>query len=231
MQRARRPRIVDLTRTISHEMPNFPGEPRPGFIRFGDLGDIGFRCHQILMPTHFGTHADAPSHFLPSGRPIARMRPDAYVGPAALLDVRRRPDATRVTRTDLERAWERAWERARPGGEPVRRVVVNTGWAERATGARYFRGFPGLTREAATWLVRSKRVTLVGLDLPSVHPTDYRRVHVILFRGNVAVVEGLVRLGEVRVSRFFLVALPLPFAGLDGSPVRALAILGDPSVL
>jgi kynurenine formamidase len=76
-----------------------------------------------------------------------------------------------------------------------------------------------------------RNLTLVGLDLPSVHPTDYRRVHVILFRGNVAVVEGLVRLGEVRVSRFFLVALPLPFAGLDGSPVRALAILGDPSVL
>lgn len=221
--RAGQPRIVDLTRPITHEMLNFPGEPRPGFVRFGDLGDLGFRCHQVLMPTHFGTHADAPSHFLAAGRPIDRMPPTAYVGSAVLVDVRRRPDPARITRDDLARAW--------PGGPPVRRAVVRTGWAERVTGARYFRGFPGLTREAARWLVRQKRLALLGLDLPSVHPTDYSRVHRILFQGGVAVVEGLVRLAEVRASCFFLVALPLPLRGLDGSPVRALAIVGDPAAL
>jgi kynurenine formamidase len=62
-----RPRLVDLTRRITHEMLNFPGEPRPGFIAFGGLADTGFRCRQVRMPTHFGTHADAYSHFLPAG--------------------------------------------------------------------------------------------------------------------------------------------------------------------
>lgn len=61
--------------------------------------------------------------------------------------------------------------------------------------------------------------TLVGLDLPSVHPTDYRRVHAILFRGNVAVIEGLVRLGEVRASRR-PGRLAGPGAGDPGRPVR-----------
>jgi hypothetical protein len=37
------PRVVDLTRPITHEMLNFPGEPRPGFIAFADLSDVGFR--------------------------------------------------------------------------------------------------------------------------------------------------------------------------------------------
>ena len=49
-------RIVDLARPITHERPNFPGEPRPGLIHFAD---IGFRCKHVLMPTHFGTHIDA----------------------------------------------------------------------------------------------------------------------------------------------------------------------------
>lgn len=216
-------RIVDLTRRITHEMPNFPGEPRPGFVRFGELGDLGFRCHQVLMPTHFGTHADAFSHFLPAGRPIDRMRPGPYIGPAVLLDLRRRPDPRRISRADLIRAW--------PAGAAARRVVLRTGWAERAAGARYFRGFPGLSREAAAWLVRARRAVLLGLDLPSVHPTDYARVHQVLFRGGVAVVEGLVNLDRVAAGRFFFVGLPLPLAGLDGSPVRALAILGNPDDL
>lgn len=223
MPRATRPRIIDLTRKITHEMPNFPGEPRPGFIRFGDLADIGFRCRQVVMPTHFGTHTDAYSHFLATGLPIDRMRPDQYVGPALLLDLRRRPDPKRITRADLVRAW--------PEGSRVGRIVLNTGWGARARGARYFKGFPGLTREAARWLVRSKGIVMLGLDLPSVHPTDYKRIHEILFRGGVAVVEGLVNLGKVAATRFFFVGLPLPLAGLDGSPIRALAILGEPSRL
>ncbi len=220
LTRDARPRIVDLTRTITHEMRNFPGEPQPGFIRFSDLRQLGFRCHQVVMPTHFGTHADAWSHFLAAGRPIDRMRPEAFVGPALLLDLRRRPEAGRIARTDLEGVW--------PRGEPARRVVLNTGWAQRARGTRYFHGFPGLTRDAARWLV-SRRVILLGLDLPSVHPEDYRRVHEILFRGGVAVVEGLVRLDRVPGRRFFFVGLPLPFRGLDGSPVRAVAILDAPT--
>jgi kynurenine formamidase len=204
-------------------MPNFPGEPRPGFVKFGDLNELGFRCHQVLMPTHFGTHADAYSHFLTNGLPIDRMRPAAYVGPAILLDVRCRRNPTRVTRQDLERAW--------PVGIKGARVLIRTGWAEGTRGTAYFKSFPGLTAEAATWLARERKVLLLGLDLPSVHPTDYARVHRILFRADVAIVEGLVRLEEVTEPRFFFVGLPLPLRGLDGSPIRALAILGPPDDL
>jgi kynurenine formamidase len=125
MARTRKPRVVDLTRRITHEMLNFPGEPRPGFIRFSGLDDLGFRCRQILMPTHFGTHTDAYSHFLPAGRTIDRMAPTQYMGPALVLDVRKRPDPTTVTRKDLEVACRRESERAAscsiPAGENGRR--------------------------------------------------------------------------------------------------------------
>ncbi len=80
MARTRKPQVVDLTRRITHEMLNFPGEARPGFIRFSGLDDVGFRCRQILMPTHFGTHTDAYSHFLPAGRTIDRMAPSSMWG-------------------------------------------------------------------------------------------------------------------------------------------------------
>jgi kynurenine formamidase len=213
-------RVIDLTMKITHEMRNFPGEPRPGFIHFGDLGDIGFRCHQILMPTHFGTHTDAYSHFLPDGLPVDRMAPVQYVGLAAVLDVRKRPDASRVTRRDLETAW--------PAGSRARRVLVNTGWGERVKGPGYFKDFPGIELEAARWLIRRK-VIMLGLDLPSVHPKEYKAVHRLLFRAGIAVTEGLVNLSRLPRGEVFFVGLPLPLKGLDGSPIRAVAIVGDPT--
>ena len=219
MAKTKMPRIVDLTRKITHEMLNFPGEPRPGFIAFGGLADIGFRCCQILMPTHFGTHTDAYSHFLPAGRTIERMALTQYVGPAAVLDVRTRPDFARVTRKDLEAAW--------PGNAASRRALLNTGWGDRAKGPAYFKDFPGLEPEAARWLIRRK-VVMLGLDLPSVHPKKYKAVHELLFRGGVAVTEGLANLSRLPRGEVFFVGLPLPLAGLDGSPIRAVAIVGDP---
>lgn len=220
MAKRRRVRIIDLTRKITHEMLNFPGEPRPGFIHFGGLGDIGFRCNQILMPTHFGTHTDAYSHFLPDGLPMDRMRPAQYVGPAAVLDVRKRPNPARVTRPDLETAW--------PAGSRARRVLVNTGWGDRVKGSAYFKDFPGIEAEAARWLIRRK-VIMLGLDLPSVHPKEYKAVHKLLFRAGIAVTEGLINLSRLPRDEVFFAGLPLPLAGLDGSPIRAVAIVGDPS--
>jgi kynurenine formamidase len=219
MSKPRPAKLIDLTRKITHEMFNFPGEPRPGFIHFGGVGDIGFQCTQILMPTHFGTHTSAFTHFLPGAVPIDRMPLEKYVGPAVVLDVRKRLDRSRVTRWDLEAAW--------PAGAMAPRVLVNTGWSDRVKGPAYFSGFPGIEAEAARWLIRRK-VILLGLDLPSVHPREYKRIHEMLFRAGVGVTEGLVNLSRLPRGEVFFVGLPLALAGLDGSPIRAVAIVGYP---
>lgn len=219
MAKVRSVRVVDLTRKITHEMLNFPGEPRPGFVKFGGLSDIGFRCRQILMPTHFGTHTDAYSHFLPLGRTIDRMEIAPYIGPAVVVDVRRRSDRAKVTRSDLEAAW--------PTEASARRVLLNTGWGDRVKGPAYFKDFPGVEEEAARWLIRRK-VVMLGLDLPSVHPRKFKAIHELLFRGRVAVTEGLINLSRLPRGEVFFVGLPLALTGLDGSPIRALAVVGDP---
>ena len=50
----------------------------------------------------------------------------------------------------------------------------------------------------------------------------------MLFRGGVAVTEGLINLSRLPRGEVFFVGLPLALAGLDGSPIRAVAIVGDP---
>jgi kynurenine formamidase len=147
------------------------------------------------------------------------MAPTLYVGPALVLDVRKRPDVTTVTRKDLEAAW--------PAGARACRVLLNTGWGERAKGSAYFKDFPGIEAGAARWLIR-RGIIMLGLDLPSVHPKEYKTVHEMLFRSGVAVTEGLINLSRLPRGEVFFVGLPLALAGLDGSPIRAVAIVGDP---
>lgn len=70
---------------------------------------------------------------------------------------------------------------------------------------------------------------MLGLDLPSVHPKEYKRVHELLFKAGIAVTEGLINLSRLPRGEVFFVGLPLALAGLDGSPIRAIAIVGDPN--
>ncbi len=52
--------------------------------------------------------------------------------------------------------------------------------------------------------------------------------HKTLMRGGVLIVEGLTNLGEIPDGRpFSLIVLPLKAAGLDGFPVRAVAVCGE----
>ncbi len=75
-------------------------------------------------------------------------------------------------------------------------------------GPAYFKDFPGIAEEAARWLIRRK-VVMLGLDLPSVHPKEYKAVHEVLFRGGVAVTEGLINLSRLPQGEVFFVGLPL----------------------
>ena len=47
----------------------------------------------------------------------------------------------------------------------------------------------------------------------------------------VAATEGLGNLSRLPRGEVFFVGLPLPLAGLDGSPIRAMAIVGVPNNL
>jgi arylformamidase len=81
--------------------------------------------------------------------------------------------------------------------------------------------FTALSPEVAA-LLGEKGVLLVGMDTPSVDPFDSKTLdaHHALFRGGVAILEGLV-LDGVPEGIYELIALPLRLAGLDASPVRA----------
>jgi len=105
------------------------------------------------------------------------------------------------------------------------RVLMSTGWWRHADDPdRYFTRYPYLTLDAAAVLINSG-VRLVGIDGPSVD-RDGETHKEFLSRG-VVIVENLISLDKLPETCTVWI-LPLPIAGGDGSPVRAVAEVALP---
>ncbi|MBI3948688.1 MAG: cyclase family protein [Armatimonadetes bacterium] len=105
---------------------------------------------------------------------------------------------------------------------PGERHLIRTDWDRHFGSPRYYEGFPGLTLAAARWLAE-RGIALLGLETPSVCAEAGHAAHLALLGTGVVIVEGLARLRDIPGPDCWLAALPLPLAGLDGSPVRAVA--------
>jgi kynurenine formamidase len=206
--------IVDLTMAVSPLTRVFPGSPQPAFIQWSTFGVHGYDSEVMHMSTHTGTHMDAPSHFAPGRASIDQVSAARLVSSAVSIRVHKGADET-IDVADII-------------GEEIREgdaVVFATGW-EKHEGSDYMTRNPGLSQDAARYLVERK-VNAVGIDGPSIDPgfDEKFAVHNILLPAGVIVVENLCNLDRIAGKRFTLVAAPLKLAGASGSPVRALALL------
>ena len=84
--------------------------------------------------------------------------------------------------------------------------------------------YVALSAAGAAWMV-DRGVRLVGADFLSVEEPDApgHPTHVTLLRGGVVILVGL-DLSRVDPGPYDLVCLPLPLAGCDGAPARAVLI-------
>jgi len=165
------------------------------------LGSGGaFASTAFSMSSHLGSHADAPAHLFSDGATIGRLPLEAYVGPARVLDL---PGRGEVGPDSLPKK-----------GLGVARILFRSG------------GRASLSPLAAIELV-DKGARLVGTDAESIDAEDADDLpaHRALLSRGVALLEGL-ELDHVAPGDYQLIALPLKFAGLDASPVRAVLIEG-----
>ena len=129
------PNLIDLTLTLGGdritEVPGLLGVETEPLMTHQSHARSNTR---LTLPTHIGTHVDAPYHFHPDGTTLEEMPLEKYMGLALLLDLRESARSnTPISVDDLHRA----------GGETQalrdKIVVLFTAWAERESGnARFY---------------------------------------------------------------------------------------------
>ncbi|MGH9356362.1 MAG: cyclase family protein, partial [Terriglobia bacterium] len=180
---------------------------------------------------HSGTHVDAPAHFISDAKPDAHVTIDQVpvnqmVGRGARLNCRNFREGDYVSRTFVA-AWEAEHGALREGDI----VLFDFGWAEhwrlRPDHRRYIQDWPGVSMEAAQYLV-AKPVAALGVDTLSPDPPEAHRrkvaIHPIVLEKQVLIIENLANLGQLP-DFFLFLAFPLKIRGGSGSPVRAVAFV------
>lgn len=210
--------FIDLSHLLENGMTYFPGDPEPRIQPID--GTPPWRVSLLSIGTHIGTHIDAASHFVPHGKTISQYSPERFLLPGIVVPLPGRSDDEQIGPEVFAEHLA-----ALPTGGAL---LIRTGWDRYWKADRYLR-HPYLSREAAQLLV-DRGASIVGIDALNVDSTVQHtdHAHAVLLGNDVLIVENLTRLHQLLpgvVYQFSL--LPLALSGLDGSPIRAIAWIGD----
>jgi arylformamidase len=197
-------KIIDITRPLSENILIYPGDIAPVF-RQTNHGP--YLITDLHLSTHTGTHIDAPVHYLKTGDTIDTIPLSHIMGTCRVLDVTRA--GTSITANHLK---------GRLDG--IDRLLLKTSFSGTD---RFEENYPSLTADAAR-LITFCNIKCVGIDSPSIESYECDgTVHRELLSRGCIIIE-LLDLSPVEEGDYILVALPLRFTGLDGSPARVVLL-------
>lgn len=204
-------RFYDVTLPYSPRLPAWPGEPKPVVERLKRMADgAESNVTRIDAAVHYGTHMDAPVHFLENGTGIEALPVDALVGPALVAYL---PEVDVITADALAGL---NWPRG------IDRVLFKTRnsalWDD--LDHAFATDYVAVAADGARALVE-RNVRLVGVDYLSVEPfvNDDFATHRTLLGAGVIIVEGL-DLRRVPPGIYEMACLPMKIVGADGAPTR-----------
>ncbi|MEX0287730.1 MAG: cyclase family protein [Flavobacteriaceae bacterium] len=234
-------KIIDLTHSFSEETVYWvtAKEFELDIVAQG-MTDKGYyySANNFASAEHGGTHLDAPIHFAEQGQTVDEIPLENLIGSAIKVDVSAKamqnPDYL-ISIEDLE-AWEEKENLTIPEGSIV---LLQTGFStfypdrvkylgtdQRGEAAVSLLHFPGLSPEAAEWLVQNRNIKAIGIDTPSIdygQSSDFKS-HVILLSENISAFENLTNLDKLPSKDFKVIALPMKIKGGSGAPLRIVAI-------
>ena len=207
-------------------------------------GGEGFAASETLtLPTHNGTHLDAPWHYHPTMNngeraiTIDEVPLDWCYRPGIKLDFRNLPDGHVVTAAEVEAELDRIGHRL----QPLDIVLVNTRAGSRLGKDDFLSAGIGMGHEATMYLT-SRGIRVTGIDAwswdaPFVHTA--RRVAEtgdtsLIWEGHKAGreigychLEKLTNLESLPPSGFTVICFPCKVKGGSAGWTRAVAILDE----
>jgi arylformamidase len=201
---------IDVTVPLSADVTRYPGDPAFEHHFDARLADgAGFNLSRMSLGVHFGTHVEAPLHFLEGGQSVAELPLEILIGKARVVEL---SCADKIERVDLE-------------AQDLRddlRVLLKTRMSGQLRQPDFRPDHVYLTADAARYLVHAG-IKLIGIDYLSVdaHSSDRYPAHHELLGAGVIVVEGL-DLSTVEAGEYELICLPLPVVGAEAAPARVI---------
>lgn len=202
---------------------------------------LGWSSEITTMPTHSGTHVDAPSHYGPrvDGKPartIDEVPLRWCMSDGVVLDFSSFAPGYGITATDIENKLAEIEYSLKPFDI----VLIRTDVSRRFKEPGYENLHPGLTRAATEYLV-DRGVKLIGIDAwgldrpfeamladPRDSPSHFWEAHLLGREKEYCQIEKLCNLADIpRPSGFTVLALPIKLADASAGWSRVVALIDD----
>jgi len=203
-------KYVDLSFSISNDMATYPSDPDISIVREKEIYSDRTLLHRFTMGTHTGTHLDAPAHIISGGKTLDDFPLSSFTGKTVMVDLNSIGELDKVD-------------------EKIDGIIFDSGWYRNFNDPKIY--FGSDRPEISEYLVKiavKMGVKYFGCDLPSVDVSGSKDkpIHNALLGADIIIYESLTNLNQLPLlTPFEFYGFPLPFIGLDGSPVRAVAIL------
>jgi arylformamidase len=201
--------IFDISLPLNVETIIYPGNSKLDFKYFKSAS--GNFLSEVTFGSHTGTHIDAPSHAIEGSNSIDKIDLEIFVGTCRVLDLSK--SKVSISVKDLE-------NKNIQSGERILLKTCNSirGFSE------FYDDYIYLASDAAAFLAKIN-VKLVGIDFLSIKQRGSKdnRPHTELLSKNIPIIEGI-DLSKVLEGEYELIALPLRFTGIDGSPARVVLL-------
>lgn len=222
--------VIDLTHVLGPGLPDFHEGSVPFTYELTyTVKKDGYAGGKFCMPEHYGTHIDAPSHFVEGAASIDQVSADSLIRPCVVIDVR---DEVKKN-SDYQLTVEKIKDFEKHGKINAGWIVLLlTGWEDRWSSPTDYRNadstgtmrFPSFSPEAAAYLA-DKNVVGLGVDTISA---DYGLsktygVHHIALEKGMFLIENLNNLDKLPARGAELFCGVLPIKGGTGAPARVLA--------
>lgn len=203
-------KIIDLSHPISNDMSTYPTDPDVSIVREKNIKENNSLLHSFKMGTHTGTHLDTPAHIIRDGKTINDFPLEKFTGLAIKID------------KGLE-------DKLDNYSGNVDGIIYNTGWFKYFDNPKkYYSSSRPIIPDIIVEFAVSNELKFFGCDLPSVDKSGSKQkeVHNALLKSDIILYESLANLEQLpNYTPFNFFGFPLPFSNLEGSPVRAAALL------
>ncbi len=209
-------RYIDLSWTVGPDVLVYPGDPAFVVSGIRNPDSDGFSLKSIISAMHVGTHLDAPSHYLAKGGTVELIPLEKTLGYTNKVTIQ--PVDGVIKTASIKELYLQSTKQ-------TTKIVICSGFSTERFKPTYFTDFPSFEPSLGEFLM-DYHIELFGVDMPSVKYTQggASAMHADLLSKEIVIVENLINL-EQTDPVFFLMAAPLKIAKMDGSFIRAVAII------
>lgn len=194
---------IDLTHILTNNLNVYPGDPEFKINNFKIASkEDPTHISEISSGLHNGTHIDAPMHYIENGEKVKSLKLENLIGSATIIKCEEKEISAQKLENPLEKI-----------------IILKTSWCDNWDEDTYFTNNPYLSKDFANTLVE-KNIKGIAIDTPSVDKYGENKIHKILLKNNIWIVENLTNTDKLIKNSYNAFFIPMRI-NAEASFVRA----------